>query len=117
MRSRSSESPACRTPGSAADDPGHKDAAAVHEQAEEFLADILMLLSTGGDESRIVQNGWAGAELAKHLRASLRQELAAETAAQGLEGGTDAMSDEAVIRLALSLLSQGPRASDGARCA
>lgn len=70
--------------------------------AEEFLADILMLLSTGGDESRIVQNGWAGAELAKHLRASLRQELAAETAAQGLEGGTDAMSDEAVIRLALS---------------
>ena len=49
-------------------DPGHKDAAAVHEQAEEFLADILMLLSTGGDESRIVQNGWAGAELAKHLR-------------------------------------------------
>ena len=43
-----------------------------------------------------------GAELAKHLRASLRQELAAETAAQGLEGGTDAMSDEAVIRLALS---------------
>ena len=70
-------------------DPGHKDAAAVHEQAEEFLADILMLLSTG-------------AELAKHLRASLRQELAAETAAQGLEGGTDAMSDEAVIRLALS---------------
>ena len=40
-------------------DPGHKDAAAVHEQAEEFLADILMLLSTGGDESRIVQNGWA----------------------------------------------------------
>ena len=83
-------------------DPGHKDAAAVHEQAEEFLADILMLLSTGGDESRIVQNGWAGAELAKHLRASLRQELAAETAAQGLEGGTDAMSDEVVIRLALS---------------
>lgn len=83
-------------------DPGHKDAAAVHEQAEEFLVDILMLLSTGGDESRIVQNGWAGAELAKHLRASLRQELAAETAAQGLEGGTDAMSDEAVIRLALS---------------
>ena len=55
-------------------DPGHKDAAA----------------------------GWAGAELAKHLRASLRQELAAETAAQGLEGGTDAMSDEVVIRLALS---------------
>ena len=46
--------------------------------------------------------GWAGAELAKHLRASLRQELAAETAAQGLEGGTDAMSDEVVIRLALS---------------
>ena len=61
-----------------------------------------MLLSTGGDESRIVQNGWAGAELAKHLRASLRQELAAETAAQGLQGGTDAMSDEVVIRLALS---------------
>lgn len=87
LRSRSSESPACRTPWIRSNDPGHKDAAAVHEQAEEFLADILMLLSTGGDESRIVQNGWAGAELAKHLRASLRQELAAETAAQGLEGG------------------------------
>ena len=83
-------------------EPDHKDAAAVHEQAEEFLNDIAMLLSTGGDESRIVQNGWAGVELAKHLRASIKQELAAEAAAQGIEAGADEQSDEAVIRLALS---------------
>lgn len=82
--------------------PDHKDAAAVREQAEEFMNDLQMLLSTGGDASRIIQNGWAGSELAGHLRASLRQELAAEMTAQGLAGDAGGLSDEAVIRLALS---------------
>ena len=51
-------------------DPGHKDAAAVHEQAEEFLADILMLLSTGGDESRIVLGGRRACEAPARLASS-----------------------------------------------
>ena len=83
--------------------PDHKDAAAVREQAEEFMNDLQMLLSTGGDASRIIQNGWAGSELAGHLRASLRQSLLPKMmTAQGLAGDAGGLSDEAVIRLALS---------------
>lgn len=84
-----------------ANDPTHKDAAAVHEQAEEFLTDILMLLTTGGDETRIVQNGWAGAALAAHLREALKLELRAALDAVGRTDDVATLADDETVRLAI----------------
>lgn len=78
-----------------ANEPAHPDAAAVHEQAEEFRADIMTILSGKAGEDRVVAEGWAGAALASHLRKALASEISRK--------GADAaqLSDEAVIGAAL----------------
>lgn len=85
-----------------ANEPTHKDAKAVHEQAEEFLADMKMILTTGADESRIVQNGWAGATLASHLRQAIAMELKAELETLGRTDALETLSDEDTVALALN---------------
>lgn len=85
-----------------ANDPTHKDAKAVHDQAEEFLSDMKMILTTGADASRIVQNGWAGAALATHLRQAIALNLKAELETLGRTDEVEALSDEETVTLALS---------------
>ena len=82
-------------------DPQHKDAAAVSEQAQEFFADMLGILTTGADASRVVQNGWAGAELAAHLRTALASELRRALDKAGRSEAVETLNDAETIRLAL----------------
>lgn len=53
-----------------ANDPANADAAQVAEQAREFFADLCGILCGRAGPERVVANGWAGAKLAAHLRAS-----------------------------------------------
>ena len=48
--------------------PDHADAKAVKAQSEEFREDVVSLLTGKAEKSRFVDNGWAGAKLAAHLR-------------------------------------------------
>ena len=69
--------------------PDHADAKAVKAQSEEFREDVVSLL-TG--KSRFVDNGWAGAKLAAHLRKVFGEEV-----------GTAETADEEVIRRAVAM--------------
>lgn len=77
--------------------PDHEDAKLVHEQAVEFMDDMVQLLAGHADESRVVPNDWAGEKLATHLRTSLRSEM------QRLHRETDldTLDTDALIRIAL----------------
>ena len=82
-------------------DPNHKDADALAAQAEEFSSDMLELLSVGNDPTRVVQNGWAGAALARHLRTALAVELADFLTKHGKTTPLEEISDNEVIEYAL----------------
>ena len=82
-------------------DPQHKDAAVVAEQAEEFLADMTGLLLKGDDPARLVQNGWAGAAVATHLRKAIASELRRKLEKTGREDAVETLSDEDTVRLSL----------------
>lgn len=82
-------------------DPRHKDAAVVAEQAEEFLADMTGLLLKGDDPARVVQNGWAGAAVAAHLRKAIASELRRKLEKTGREDAVETLSDEDTVRFSL----------------
>lgn len=66
--------------------PEHEDAQAVHEQAAEFLEDLIGIFLGQAGADRVKPNTWAGARLASHLAMAL---------------GLNAANDEAAIREAL----------------
>lgn len=58
-----------------ANQPDHKDAQALKEQAGEFLADIIDLFSGHVPDGRLAGNQWAGAAMAAHLKSALTGRL------------------------------------------
>lgn len=81
--------------------PEHEDAAAVAEQASEFLEDLTSLFVGEAGPDRVVTNGWAGLKMGGHLRRTMPTVLAARLpeafAGQALESVPDAV----IIRTAL----------------
>lgn len=77
--------------------PEHEDAPAVHEQAVEFMDDMVHILGGHADESRIVANGWAGEKLSAHVKLS----LAGEIKRLHRDIDIDALDMEGVIRAGL----------------
>ena len=77
--------------------PDHEDAQVVHEQAVEFMDDMVHLLAGHADESRVVASDWAGEKLATHVKTSLGDEI--KRVHRGID--LDALDMEGLIRAGL----------------
>lgn len=66
--------------------PDHKDRQDLEAQYQEMFHDLVSLLAGLGDTTRYVDNGWAGAQIAAHLRRvfSLSAELPQRVVQQAL---------------------------------
>lgn len=99
--------------------PDHEDAAAVAEQAKEFLEDITVLFAGGAGPERVVPNGWAGMRMGGHLRRAMPSVLTEYLTAAGDERGLESVPDEEIIRTALEayLVSLEKVSAEDAACA